>query len=723
MRKLHLVGFTADREGLILSDNPDDPASEPFVVVLDDDLRAAVRSQRARSAALPTSVNQAAGDTGTSSTLTVREMQARLRRGYSIKQVASEAKVRPQWVERFATPVIAEQAKVVADLKAATFETPRKGRSSAPIGEAVAHNLAVKGVAVDDELATDNGPGWRAHQLHEEVWSVRFTYESRNRRFEAEWVYDLGEGEVSAANPLAGQLAFREATGGSIRNRSGESVEEPPAPAAPARAVGSGRRTEGGRTQSRGAQTRRGTTERVEAARRAAATRKAAEAKQAAARRAADKEAARQAEAERRAEEERLAAEARRVAEAEQAAAARAAEEERIRREAEERLREVAEEAQRQEAAKRAVAEEAQRQEAARRAVAEERRRRAEAKKARAAAEEKQRQEEAAKAAADAAGAWAAAVAAQRQEGARRAAAEERRRRAEAKKAAAEEKEREEAAAEEKQRQEEAAKRTAAEERRRRAEARKAVAAARREAVARVAAEEKERQEAAKRAAAEEKRRQEEAAKAAEMAAAALAAEEQERQEAAAEEERQRHVSEARVNRRPGGGKRAQPSAATKADGDQGRGPAKKRAAPAERQRKAGAKTSSPPPAKATKAPARTGRSGGSRSVRRRPSTTGGSDEPPADPAIPTSNGAAPQEAPVERPAPGSRRLARGGRPVRVRRAPELDVNGRGERRGSHSMGAGRAQPSDGPEGNGDAGNPRPRRVRLRAGSRPPRDD
>src|SRR5204862_673980 len=47
------------------------------------------------------------------SALTPREIQARLRSGFSIAQVAAEAGVGQDWVARFAAPILAEQQQVL----------------------------------------------------------------------------------------------------------------------------------------------------------------------------------------------------------------------------------------------------------------------------------------------------------------------------------------------------------------------------------------------------------------------------------------------------------------------------------------------------------------------------------------------------------------------------------------------------------------------------------
>jgi len=201
VRELYLVGTTDDRKAMILGESPDDDEGS-FVLALDDSVRDALDPRRVRSRALPRFEPPVPEDSGESG-LTVREMQDRLRHGATVREVAQEAGVPPQWVERFAPPVQAEQTKVIKDLHGAVFVARRKGPSSEPLGAAVAANLAGRGVDVD--VATD----WSARQVDESLWSVRCSYRSRGRSQVAEWAFDLATGAVTAVDPLAARLAHR----------------------------------------------------------------------------------------------------------------------------------------------------------------------------------------------------------------------------------------------------------------------------------------------------------------------------------------------------------------------------------------------------------------------------------------------------------------------------------------------------------------------------------
>ena len=58
------------------------------------------------------------------SRLPIGEIQTRLRRGRSLKDVAKDAGVEQEWVERFAAPVFAEQAEVISRVQGTFYKRP-----------------------------------------------------------------------------------------------------------------------------------------------------------------------------------------------------------------------------------------------------------------------------------------------------------------------------------------------------------------------------------------------------------------------------------------------------------------------------------------------------------------------------------------------------------------------------------------------------------------------
>ncbi len=220
MQQLHLVGFTTDLDGLIFSARRGSK-SGGFLVVLDDQLlRSIEEASRIRGTVSPGGTPERADETGASraerpsgtrpeSLLTPREMQARLRAGRTVAEVATEAGMDDEWVSRFAAPIAAEQARVVDRARALLFTKPRVGESGHPLGTAVRLNLSDRGV----RLAPDEfDGGWSAWNLDGTTWAVRFAYHSRQHLQVAEWEIDVADGHLSARNRLGSQLGFSAAT-------------------------------------------------------------------------------------------------------------------------------------------------------------------------------------------------------------------------------------------------------------------------------------------------------------------------------------------------------------------------------------------------------------------------------------------------------------------------------------------------------------------------------
>jgi len=85
------------------------------------------------------------------SSLTPREMQARLRAGSTLAEVARDAGIDEAWVEPFAVPILAERAEVVSRARQMTLSKARLGESAEPLGAAVRWNLAGKGLGLPQD--------------------------------------------------------------------------------------------------------------------------------------------------------------------------------------------------------------------------------------------------------------------------------------------------------------------------------------------------------------------------------------------------------------------------------------------------------------------------------------------------------------------------------------------------------------------------------------------
>ncbi len=228
MQRLHLVGFTSELDGLIFS-AASGARSGGYVVTVDAELLDAIREVLLRRESRSGGPRQAPvaltmGPTGRlASGLTPKEIQARLRAGRSVAEVAFEAGVGEDWVRRLAPPVFAEQAHMVA--RALTVPVTADDGEPGPmaLGDAVSATLADRGVVLTaDELVA----GWSALQVGPSSWVVQFRDIDGGPEIVARWAFDVRQGTLVPLDPSAAELAR-------VAGRSARPPVEPPAAVAP----------------------------------------------------------------------------------------------------------------------------------------------------------------------------------------------------------------------------------------------------------------------------------------------------------------------------------------------------------------------------------------------------------------------------------------------------------------------------------------------------------
>ncbi|HJR24239.1 MAG TPA: septation protein SepH, partial [Acidimicrobiales bacterium] len=203
MQKLHLVGTTTDSAGLILSARRG-ARSGSYTLVLDDALAEAVEELRARQEEDAATDGRSGRTARTESRLPIGEIQARLRRGKTVKDVAKDAGVDPEWIERFAAPVFAEQAETIAKVQGTFLKRARLGPSGMRIGDAVRRNLAERAVVMSPDEYTR---AWTTHQRPDGRWLVRFAFHYRGNAKTLKYEVRPG-GEVSATDSFTSQMSY-----------------------------------------------------------------------------------------------------------------------------------------------------------------------------------------------------------------------------------------------------------------------------------------------------------------------------------------------------------------------------------------------------------------------------------------------------------------------------------------------------------------------------------
>ncbi len=195
MRELFAVALAEDGTSVVLATSPD-ARDGRFRLAVDERLEAALRGelQRAEDLAPPRE-----------SAVTPREIQARLRTGESMEQIAADAGVDVARVARFGGPVFSERTQMIDSARAATLVRGRRGPSAVPLG-----------VAVDERLARLSGlradtVAWSTVRQGEGTWLVEVSYVVRGRAKTCRWRYDPHVRTVTAADPPSADLAHLEA--------------------------------------------------------------------------------------------------------------------------------------------------------------------------------------------------------------------------------------------------------------------------------------------------------------------------------------------------------------------------------------------------------------------------------------------------------------------------------------------------------------------------------
>lgn len=167
MRELAVVGLDVDGKHVICESpgQTGDSAAAPdtFRLRIDDRLRSAVRGEGAR-------VGQTQLDIGLSSTLRPRDIQARIRAGASVEQLAAAAGVEVSRVQRFAHPVLLERARA-AELATAAHPVLADGPAVLTLLEVVTTALVARGLNPDNS-------SWDAWRNEDGRWTVQLGWKA-----------------------------------------------------------------------------------------------------------------------------------------------------------------------------------------------------------------------------------------------------------------------------------------------------------------------------------------------------------------------------------------------------------------------------------------------------------------------------------------------------------------------------------------------------------------
>jgi hypothetical protein len=200
MQELRFVAVSEDGRYAVLAVPG---RSARFTLPIDERLRAVALGQTSRLAQYEIEVE---------SPLRPKEIQARIRAGETVEEIADAAGIAVERVRWFEGPVLAERAYIADQAQTASVRRHGDSTPGPRLGEIVAERLNTIGADPDDAQ-------WDAKKRGDGSWQVQLTFTSGGRLHVAEWVFDPRRRHVLPVDDNAARMSLPGA--------------EPPQPAAP----------------------------------------------------------------------------------------------------------------------------------------------------------------------------------------------------------------------------------------------------------------------------------------------------------------------------------------------------------------------------------------------------------------------------------------------------------------------------------------------------------
>jgi hypothetical protein len=199
MRTARLVGLSPDGKSLIVATD----SGEEFMIEADERVRAALRGDRPRLGQLENEME---------SSLTPRDIQARIRAGETLEDVARVAGIPMDRVERFAAPVLAEREHVASMAMASSVRRRGEPSGHRSLRITVTEQLLGRGVDID-------AIRWDSYRLDDGRWAVTADYRAGDTSRHASFFYDLrGRFSVAANDEARWLLGDQPSSRGSQRS-------------------------------------------------------------------------------------------------------------------------------------------------------------------------------------------------------------------------------------------------------------------------------------------------------------------------------------------------------------------------------------------------------------------------------------------------------------------------------------------------------------------------
>ena len=204
MQELHFVAVSEDGRYAVLGIPG---RSARFTLPIDERLRAVALGQTSRLAQYEIEVE---------SPLRPKEIQARIRAGETVEEIADAAGIAVERVRWFEGPVLAERSYMADQAQTASVRRHGDSTPGPRLGEIVTARLKAVGADPDDAQ-------WDAKKRGDGSWQVQLTFSSAGHVHTADWVFDPRRRHVLPIDDNAARMSLPGA--------------EPPQPASPGQAT------------------------------------------------------------------------------------------------------------------------------------------------------------------------------------------------------------------------------------------------------------------------------------------------------------------------------------------------------------------------------------------------------------------------------------------------------------------------------------------------------
>jgi hypothetical protein len=189
MTELRLDGKTEDGSHLSLVDND----GNNYSIRISDTLRATVNQPRLTSVPAVDATQS----------MSVKEIQRRLRAGESFEQIAREGQITVDKVERFSGPIMQEREYILSNARSLVMRKDAH-RTDLTFAEVILAKLAPRGVDIDQIT-------WNTWRLADGTWHIELHYPNRDGNGIATWNFDLARRALDASDDNGAWLIDEEA--------------------------------------------------------------------------------------------------------------------------------------------------------------------------------------------------------------------------------------------------------------------------------------------------------------------------------------------------------------------------------------------------------------------------------------------------------------------------------------------------------------------------------